>query len=170
MKTRNSLLVFTLLFLFVTQAQAQISVGAGLGYNQKIAGPGITLKGVLDISDNIAISPSGSYFFGSSLFGYNRSVIAVDVNAHYYFDIIENKLKVYPVVGVNFSRYKTGNFDYDGISGSNSEKVTANAFGANIGAGATYKFTDKLKMYLEPKFIASNYSQLVVNAGVLLNL
>ena len=89
MKTRNIVLLFTLSILFAIQIQAQISVGGGLGYNQKIAGPGLTLKGVLGITDNIAISPSASYFFGSSLYGYNRSVIAVDVNAHYYFDIID---------------------------------------------------------------------------------
>lgn len=167
MKTRNILLLFAQIFLFTTQIQAQISLGGGLGYNEKIAGPGITLKGVLDITDNIAIAPSASYFFGSSLFGYNRSVIAGDVNAHYYFNIIEDKLKVYAVAGVNFSRYKTGISD---ILGSNSRNITASAIGVNIGAGATYKFSDTLKVYLEPKFIASNYSQIVVNAGVLLSL
>jgi len=167
MKKKNIALLITLSLLFAFQAEAQISVGGGLGYNEKIAGPGITLKGAFDLTENIAVSPSASYFFGSSLFGFNRNLIAIDVNAHYYFDIIEEELKVYPVAGLNFSRYKTGLSD---ILGANTGNITANAFGVNIGAGATYKFTDRLKVYLEPKFIISNYSQIVINAGVLFNL
>ncbi|MDO6596060.1 porin family protein [Oceanihabitans sp. 2_MG-2023] len=170
MKTKNSLFVCVLIFLFATQMQAQIAIGGGLGYNEKISGPGVTLKGVFNITDNIAITPSASYFFGNQVYGYKRSLFAGDVNAHYYFNIIESKLKVYPVVGVNFSSYKTGNSYYDAFFDYETEQVTDSAIGGNIGAGATYQFTDKLKVYLEPKFVASNYSQVVINAGVLLNL
>ncbi len=170
MKTKNIVFLFSLIFLFATQIQAQISLGGGLGYNEKISGPGITLKGVFTITDNIAISPSASYFFGNQVYGYKRSLFAGDVNAHYYFNIIENKLKVYPVAGVNFSSYKTGNSYYDDLFDYETKQVTDSALGANIGAGATYQFTEKLKVYLEPKFVVSDYSQVVINAGVLLNL
>ncbi|WP_452231611.1 outer membrane beta-barrel protein [Lacinutrix sp. MEBiC02595] len=159
----------TITFLFATQMQAQISIGGGLAYNEKISAPGITLKGVFTITDNIAISPSASYFFGNQLYGYKRSILAVDVNAHYYFDIIESKLKVYPIAGVNFSSYKTGGYN-NAFFTDNTYQVKDNAFGGNIGAGATYQFTEKLKVYLEPKFVVSDYSQVVINAGVLLNL
>ncbi|MBQ0786162.1 MAG: outer membrane beta-barrel protein [Oceanihabitans sp.] len=168
--TKKTLLLCTVIFLFATQIQAQISIGGGLGYNEKISGPGVTLKGVFTITDNIAISPSASYFFGNQVYGYKRSLFAGDVNAHYYFNIIENKLKVYPVAGVNFSSYKTGNSYYDDLFDYETKQVTDNALGANIGAGATYQFTEKLKVYLEPKFVVSDYSQVVINAGVLLNL
>jgi hypothetical protein len=166
----KKIILLAIVFLFTSQIEAQTSVGGGLGYNQKIAGPGITLKGVFQITDKIAISPSASYFFGNSLFGYKRSVIAGDVNAHYYFNIIESKLKVYPVAGLNFSSYKTGNSYSNGLFGINTEQVTDNAFGANIGAGATWAFSKKLRVYLEPKYIVSNYRQVVINAGVLLKL
>ncbi|WP_452227988.1 outer membrane beta-barrel protein [Lacinutrix sp. MEBiC02404] len=159
----------TITFLFATQMQAQISIGGGLAYNEKISAPGITLKGVFTITDNIAISPSASYFFGNQVYGYKRSILAVDVNAHYYFDIIESKLKVYPIAGVNFSSYKTGGYN-NAFFTDNTYQVKDNAFGGNIGAGATYQFTEKLKVYLEPKFVVSDYSQVVINAGVLLNL
>ncbi|QRM90992.1 outer membrane beta-barrel protein [Lacinutrix sp. WUR7] len=170
MKTKNIVFLFTLFFLFATQIQAQISIGGGLGYNEKISGPGFTLKGVFTITDNIAISPSASYFFGNQVYGYKRSLLAGDVNAHYYFNILENKLKVYPVAGINFSSYKTGNSYYNDLFDYETKQVTDNALGANIGAGATYQFTEKLKVYLEPKFVISDYSQVVINAGVLLNL
>lgn len=170
LETKKILLLFSAIFLFAMQMQAQISVGGGLGYNEKISGPGVTLKGVFQITDNIAISPSASYFFGNQIYGYNRSVIAGDVNAHYYFNIIESKLKVYPVAGANFSSYKTGGSYYNGFFGYNTQKITDNAFGANLGAGATWAFSDKLRVYLEPKYILSDYSQVVINAGVLLKL
>ncbi|MBU2939422.1 porin family protein [Lacinutrix sp. C3R15] len=166
----RSLLIVAMLFMFATPTIAQTAVGGGLGYNEKISGPGITLKGVFNITDNIAISPSASYFFGSEVFGYNRNLLAGDINAHYYFNIIESKLNVYPVVGANFSSYKTGNSYYDIYYDYETEEITDNAFGANIGAGATWAFTEKLKVYLEPKYVVSDFSQVVINAGVLLNL
>ncbi len=152
---------------FTINSQAQIAVGGGLGFNEKVSSIGLTAKGEYTVTDKIAISPSVSYFFGSAAFlGYNQSILGVDINATYAFDIID-KLKVYPVVGVNFSSYKTGGslFLDDDVVG-----VKANAFGANIGAGAQWQFTDALSVYLEPKFVASNYSQIVVNVGVLLKL
>lgn len=170
LETKKAMFLFTLIFLFATQIQAQISVGGGLGYNEKISAPGVTLKGVFNITDNIAISPSGSYFFGNQLYGYKRSIISGDVNAHYYFDIIESKLKVYPVAGVNFSSYKTGGRYNNGLFTYSTREITDNAFGGNIGAGATWAFSEKLKVYLEPKYVVSDYSQVVINAGVLLNL
>jgi len=168
-KIKKTLLAI-IICLFVSQIHAQISLGGGLGYNEKISGPGITLKGVLNISDNIAISPSASYFFGNQVFGYNRSLFAGDINAHYYFDIIESKLKVYPVVGANFSSYKTGDSYYDIYYDYNTQEISESAFGGNIGAGATWSFSEKLKVYLEPKFVVSDYSQIVINAGLLLHI
>lgn len=168
--TNRSLLIVAILFLFATPTKAQTAVGGGLGYNEKISGPGVTLKAVFNITDNIAISPSASYFFGSQLYGYQRNLLAGDLNAHYYFNIIESKLNVYPVVGANFSSYKTGNSYYDVYYDYETEKITDNAFGANIGAGATWNFSEKLKVYLEPKYVVSDFSQVVINAGVLLNL
>jgi len=146
---------------------AQIAIGGGIGYNQEVSSPGITVKAEFNITDKIAITPNVSYFFGGStrFIGYNRNVLGIDVNATYAIDIIE-KLKVYPVVGANFSSYKTRTtffFIEDRV-----ENETA--FGANIGAGAQWQFTDKLCVYLEPKYVASNYSQIIVNAGVLLKL
>lgn len=160
-------ILLAIVFGFTFHTQAQIAIGGGLGFNEKVSSVGLTAKGEFTITDKIAVSPSVSYFFGSTAFlGYNQSILGIDLNATYAFDIMD-KLKVYPVVGANFSSYKTGGsflFDED-VTG-----VKANAFGANIGAGAQWQFTDALSVYLEPKFVASNYSQIVVNAGVLLKL
>lgn len=158
-------LVAVVLF-FAISAKAQLSLGGGLGFNEKVSSVGITAKGWYDLTDKIAITPNVSYYFGSgAILGYSQNILAVDVNGTYSFDIID-KLKVYPMVGLNFSSYKVGgSFLFDEEIG-----VSSSAFGVNIGAGAQYQFTDNLSAYFEPKFVASNYSQIVVNVGVLFQL
>jgi hypothetical protein len=167
-KTTKTFLFYASIFLFGLQAQAQISIGGGLAYNEKVSGPGVTLKASFNITDNIAISPGGTYFFGNSLYGYNQNILAVDVNAHYFFNLIENKLKIYPLLGANYSNYKTGASYYGYYY--NTYEVSDSAFGVNIGAGGRWAFSEKLSVYLEPKYVVSDYEQIVINAGVLLKI
>lgn len=168
-KNKIAFLTCATMLLFGLQAHAQISIGGGIGYNGEISGPGITGKAEFGITEEIAISPGITYFFGSKLYGYNRNLLAVDVNALYFFEIIESKLQIYPLLGVNYSNYKTGVSSYYGYY-YGSSKVSDNAFGANIGAGAKYSFSEKLSVYLEPKYVASEFDQVVVNAGILFQL
>lgn len=167
-KNAKYLLAGLLFSFLVPQTHAQIAIGGGLGYNEKISGPGITLKAEFNITDNIAISPGATYFFGNSLYGFNQNTLAVDVNAHYFFQIIENKLKIYPLLGANYSNYKTGasyySYYYD------TYEVSDSAFGVNIGAGGRWQFSEKLSVYLEPKYVVSDYQQIIVNAGILFQL
>ncbi|WP_231931332.1 MULTISPECIES: outer membrane beta-barrel protein [Bizionia] len=158
-----------MMLLFTTaKMQAQIAIGGGLGYNEKISGPGITVKAEFNITDAIAVSPGVTYFFGNSLYGFNQNTLAVDLNAHYFFHLIENKLKIYPLLGANYSNYKTGasyySYYYD------TYEVSDSAFGVNIGAGGRWQFSEKLSVYLEPKYVVSDYEQIIINAGILFQL
>ncbi|WP_237702575.1 outer membrane protein [Bizionia argentinensis] len=155
-----------LLFFMSANMQAQIAIGGGLGYNEKVSGAGVTAKAQFNITNEIAISPGFTYFFGTAVYGFNQNMIAVDVNGHYFFDIMDDKLKIYPLVGLNFSSYKTGYSNYY----FQTSEVSNSTFGANIGAGAQYKFTEKLSVYLEPKYVASEFGQVIVNAGILYQL
>lgn len=168
-KNNKIFLTLAVLFFIGTQIQAQISIGGGLGYNAEISGPGVTGKAEFNITEEIAVSPGVTYFFGSSLYGFNRNVLSVDANAHYFFEIIESKLKIYPLLGLNYSNYNSGSSTYYGYYYGTS-KVSNSAFGANIGAGARWAFSEKLSVYLEPKYVASNFDQVVINAGVLYQL
>ncbi|TYB79392.1 outer membrane beta-barrel protein [Bizionia myxarmorum] len=167
-KNKKALLVFGLIIMGAFQTQAQIAIGGGLGYNEKISAPGVTVKAEFTITDDIAVSPGVSYFFGNSLYGFNQNTLAIDVNAHYFFEIIESKLKIYPLLGLNYSSYKSGasyySFYYD------TYEVSDNAFGVNIGAGGRWKFSEKLSVYLEPKYVISEYEQIIINAGILFQL
>ncbi len=168
LKNAKYLLVGLLFSFVIPQTQAQISIGGGLGYNEKISGPGITVKAEFNITDQIAVSPGVTYFFGNSLYGFNQNTLAVNVNAHYFFNLIENKLKIYPLVGANYSNYKTGvsyySYYYD------TYEVSDNAFGINIGAGGRWQFSERLSVYLEPKYVISDFEQIIINAGILFQL
>ncbi|GGG42493.1 outer membrane protein [Bizionia arctica] len=167
-KNKKTFLTYAVIFFFSFQIQAQIAIGGGLAYNEQVSGPGVTLKAEFNITDKIAIAPGGTYFFGNSLYGFNQNILSVDVNAHYFFDLIDNKLKLYPILGANYSNYKTGasyyGYYYD------TYEVSDSAFGVNIGAGGRWAFSEKLSVYLEPKYIISNYEQFVLNAGILFQL
>ncbi len=162
---KKNILVFALLLLFSLPIQSQISIGGGLAYNRKIAGTGVTLKAEFNITNEIAVSPSASYFFGRRIGSYRSSAIAADCNAHYFFDVIESKLKIYPVLGVNYTSYKSAITFF-----SVYNEISDNAIGGNLGAGARWAFSEKLSAYLEPKYIIGDYNQVVINAGVLLKL
>jgi len=153
--------VFIILALgLIVQTQAQVAIGGGLGFNERTNSPGITIKSEFGITDQITITPNISYFFGSTaLIGYNQNLFAVDANATYAFDIIEN-LKIYPLAGLNYTRYKTGAATVL-LDALETGGVSDGAIGANIGAGAQWAFSDSLSVYFEPKFVASNYSQVV---------
>lgn len=167
-KNKKAVLTYAVIFLFGLQIQAQISIGGGLAYNEQVSGPGVTLKAEFNITENIAIAPGGTYFFGNSLYGFNQNILAVDVNAHYFFNLVDNKLKIYPLLGANYSNYKTGASYYSYYY--NTYEVSDSAFGVNIGAGGRWAFSEKLSVYLEPKYVISDFEQFVLNAGILFQL
>ena len=148
----------------ITTMNAQLSIGGGIGYNEKISGPGLVVKAEYGIVKDISISPSLSYFTGSKLYGYKRNLFAVDVNGHYKIEIITDKLHAYPLVGLNYSSYATGGY-YSHYF--NDGKIKSNSLGLNIGGGGRWKFTDKLSAFAELKYVASNYGQVVLAAGIL---
>ncbi|MCV6631523.1 MAG: porin family protein [Flavobacteriaceae bacterium] len=159
-------LIFTVLFCFTfATASAQFLLGGGLGYHGNVAGAGVLAKAEFEIMEDIAISPSVSYFFGDKIYGFNTSLFGVDVNGHYYFHFVEN-LVAYPLAGVNFSSFKV---PFSTILGSGS--VSENVLGLNIGAGGRYQFTDNLAAFAELRFIVNGvYRDFAPTAGVLIQL
>ncbi|MDY7394743.1 porin family protein [Aureibaculum sp. 2210JD6-5] len=150
----------------ITTMNAQFSIGGGVGFNDKMGGPGILAKAEVEIMDNISISPSISYFFGSKLYGYERNLFAVDANGHYKIEIMMDELDVYPLAGLNYSSYNTGDYRLN----DDEFKVKGNSLGLNIGGGGRWKFTDQLSVFAELKYVISNYSQVVFAGGILYEL
>lgn len=151
---------------------AQMSFGGGLSYNGGINAPGLVVKAEFEIMEDISISPSLSYFSGSrsTLLGndYKNNLFAIDVNGHYKVEVMMDELHVYPLAGLNYSSYNDGAnvfFDNNKISQSKG-----NALGLNIGAGGRWKFADQLSIFAELKYTISDFSHVVLGAGVLYEL
>lgn len=167
MNTLKKIALVITLIASITTINAQLSVGIGAGYNEGIDAPGLLVKGEFEIMDGIVISPSVSYFTGSTLYGFKNNLLAFDVNGQYIIEIMADELKVYPLAGLNYSSYKHGfNTGNDFIRTSN----TGNALGLNVGGGGRWYFSDQMSVFAELKYTVSNLSQVVVGAGILFEL
>lgn len=169
MKTVKKIAFVIALIGGITTMNAQVSAGGGVAFNEGIDAPGLFVKAEFEIMENIAISPSLSYFSGSEAkvlgSSYKNNLFAVDVNGHYKIEIMMDELDVYPLAGLNYSSYKNGvkvTFDED-----ESYQNEGNALGLNVGAGGRWKFADQLSVFAELKYTVSNFSQVVLGAGVL---
>ncbi len=171
MKTVRKIALVIALIAGITTINAQISIGAGLGYNDFVAGPGVVVKGEIEIMEDIVASPGISYFTGSKLYGQKRNLFSVDVNGQYLIDIMLDELKVYPLAGLNYSSYNTGDFyindEADGIIGRADK---GNSLGLNVGAGGRWYFADQISVFAELKYTVSDRSQVVLVGGILYEL
>lgn len=171
MKIIKKIVIAIALIGSVTSINAQFSIGGGLGYNDKINAPGVVVKAEVEIMEDISISPSISYFSGSearlSGSGYKNNLLAIDVNGQYAIEIMMDELNVYPLAGLNYSSYKNGGFIFEDEGIRQNE---GNALGLNIGGGGRWSFSDQLSAFAELKYTISDFSQVVVTAGILFEL
>lgn len=171
MKIIKKLVLVVALIGGISSMNAQFSIGGGLGYNEGINAPGLVVKAEVEIMEDIAISPSISYFSGSAArvsgSSYKNNLLAVDVNGHYKIEVMMDELDVYPLVGLNYSSYKNGGFIFqdDGI-----RQNEGNALGLNVGGGGRWSFSDNLSAFAEVKYTISDFSQVVIGVGVLFQL
>ncbi len=163
-KLKKIALVCTM--LMGVSAFAQLSIGGGVGFNDGVDAPGLIVKAEFDIMDNIAISPSFSYFSGSKISSYKNNLMAIDVNGHYKIEMVDD-LFIYPLAGLNYSKYNNGFTLSNDIEFSQKE---ANALGINVGGGGRWFFKDNLSVFAELKYTVSDFSQVVIGGGILLQL
>jgi opacity protein-like surface antigen len=178
-----------LIVCLVSEANAQFTkIGGGLNYgtgfhfNNTTAPPneallhrgpfaGIFLTGIYELSLPIHIAPSFTYFLprtntldqGQTFSSKTRvSSLMFDINGHYVFNSLD-KFEFYGLAGLNITLAK---IKWVGTSSSGSD----NALGLNLGAGTYMKLTEQFDLFGEIKYIISKYDQLMVNAGILVNI
>jgi len=167
MNTLKKIALVITLIVSISTINAQVSVGIGVGYNEGIDAPGLLVKGEFEIMENILISPSVSYFNGSTISGYKNNLLAFDVNGQYIIEIMADELKVYPLSGLNYSSYKHGFRQNNNLSLTGN---TGNALGLNVGGGGRWYFSDQMSVFAELKYTISNLSQVVLGGGILFEL
>ena len=185
---KKLIITFLLLISLLCMANAQVTkIGGGLTYGSGfhfnnetgleadlLRSPfaGIFLTGIYELSLPVHISPSFTYFIprtnNLNMAGYNAlstrvSSMMFDFNGHYVFNSLD-RFEFYGLAGLNitFTKIKW--------LGTLPSTGTDNAMGLNIGAGTYMKITEQFDLYGEVKYIISKYDQLMINAGILINV
>jgi opacity protein-like surface antigen len=165
-----------------TKIGGGLNFGSGFHYNNTKApameevlhrGPlaGLFIKGIIEINLPVHISPSftfmiprvNSYGSGTATTRTRVSAMMFDVNGHYVFNSLD-KFEFYGLAGVNLTLTRL-----TWLSSNTHSPVDA-PIGFNIGGGAYMKLTEQLDLNAEFKGIICKYPQVMVNAGILLNL
>ena len=133
--------------------QGDKSLGLNLKYgldDPKSTGFGI--KGQYGLTDQIRLEGSFNYFLKKDY----CNVWDINANVHYVFKAGEFGL--YPLAGVTLQNVKVSNAGY-----SHSESK----FGVNLGAGAEYPITEKIKVNLEFTYkLVNDYDRSLIGLGV----
>lgn len=179
------ILSFVVCFLAIGVSNAQFTkIGGGPVYGSgtyfhnytgdeffKTGNPALNLKSIYEISVPIHISPSVFLFlprvteFGNQV-KYTISSFMFDLNGHYIFNSL-SRFEFYGLTGLNISYIK---HKMDNYSDDMHEKSDETALGLNLGAGTYMKISNQLELFGEAKYIIGSRDQLVITAGVLLNL
>jgi opacity protein-like surface antigen len=160
-----------------TKIGGGLTYGTGFHYNnvtepamEKMLhrGPfaGIFLTGIYELNLPVHLAPSFTYFLprtnDEQFYSTRVSSMMFDINGHYVFNSLD-KFEFYGLAGLNVTLAKIKWLD---TTSSDSD----NALGLNIGAGTYMKITEQFDLYGEVKYILSKYDQLMVNAGILINI
>ena len=149
-------LVCTVL-LGVTAASAQVTqgevaAGLNLNYGSEIENIGLGAKFQYTIIDHLRAEVGFNYFFKKNY----ESMWDANLNAHYLINVYQDKLYIYPIVGLNFSSMSFDEKGFikklkeiGGVVDPDFELKDINRFGLNLGAGAEYRVTEKIGLSLE---------------------
>lgn len=136
-------------------AQSDFKVGGGLAYGTEIEAIGIQAGAVYGFNEMIRGAGDFVIFFPDSPTGVDNSFWTINANVHYLL-IAEETSFVYALGGLNYANQETTG---GGVEVSDSE------VGLNLGAGAEFGI-DFGSIYLEGKYVISDFDQLVLSGGV----
>jgi outer membrane protein X len=150
---KKLIVLFSMMFFIMGSAFAQKGIqaaGVHLTYGTGIESFGIGVKYQYNITDNIRLEPSMSYFFED----HGVDQFDLNANAHYLIPMASN-IRIYPLAGLTFARW-----DY--VSAGDVTRL-----GVNLGGGAEMDITDKLMLNFELKYqFVSDLDQAIFNVGL----
>ncbi|MCD4834510.1 MAG: hypothetical protein K8R31_11990 [Bacteroidales bacterium] len=168
-KRRLKLFVFTIVLssLFVINSNAQpINIGGGLVIGTDRPNIGLKVHGTYGMDfllENLSGAAAFTFFIPATPGNITFNRWSIDIDGHYKFYEMTD-FEFYALGGLNIAQYDT-HWDVTGTSISSGTKP-----GLNVGAGAIYNFSDKMKAFSEFKYILSNYDQAEITFGVLFEL
>lgn len=144
---RKIVTAIVFLFMFSGVSHAQFNIGAGVTYLTEGSEIGLQAKGIIGVQEKWRFSPAINYYLtkGSS-FGF-------DADVHYELFTISDNVNIFPVGGINWTRYGEDLSD----------------IGINLGVFSDFTVKDgSLHFYIEPKLLfVGDASGFVISAGIL---
>ncbi len=133
---------------------AGVNLNMGFAYKDYSGGNfGMGAKYQYSITDHIRLEPAFTYYFKKDYI----SMWDLMANAHYLFKVADEKLNLYPIVGVGAFGAKASVFGY---SSSDTN------FAVNLGAGAEYRVSQNISVSAELKYmIVSDFGHLGLQIG-----
>lgn len=193
-------ILLTILFITTAVSNGQFTkLGGGLGFTSgypfhdvgydynKSGHLYASAKGIIELSLPFHLCPSVTFFLPhvtktSDPFyqnTYKVSTLMFDINGHYVVNSL-NRFEFYALAGfdVLLAWEKEIHKTLSASPFTETSKEQDNALGLNIGAGADIKITEQIDLFAEAKYVIygkgklffSNYNQVMVTAGVLINL
>lgn len=164
MKKTLTLALALILGMGICQAQdlqGESAAGVRLMYGTEIESLGLGIDFQYCVIDHVRGEVSFNYFFEHN----HTNWMDVNLNAHYLVSLMDHKMFLYPLVGLNYTMAKVkyddtdfekddeGNYVLDDEGKPKSKNVTTsyeeNHVGLNVGAGIEYKFNDHFSAGLE---------------------
>lgn len=152
--TLSLVLVLTLLMHSHASAQGEFSTGPGIAYGTEIEAIGLQGSALYSFSEEVRGAADLTIFFPDDDNGVDHSFWTINANVHYLL-MIDNGSNFYGLGGLNYATQEFSN----GTSVSDSEA------GLNLGGGAEFGL-EFGTVYLEAKYIISDFDQLVLSGGV----
>lgn len=167
-----------------TKVGGGLTAGTGIAFHNetdmkdhRTTNPALTFKGIYEVTLPLHISPSFTWYYPrvtKTIFSQEQSskhvisALMADVNGHYVINSL-NRFEIYALAGLNFTFIKS-KWTSEYFGDVTTSKESDNSLGLNLGAGTYIKMTNQFDLFAEAKYILSRYDQLVVNAGLLINI
>ena len=140
---KKLIVIFSMMFFIMGNAFAQKGIqaaGVSLNYGTEISSIGLGVKYQYNITNDIRLEPSITYFFENK----GVDMFDMNVNAHYLLPLASN-IRLYPLAGLTYTRWATD-------------------FGHG---GAEFDITDELMMNFELKYqCVSDFDQAIFSIGL----
>lgn len=156
----------------IQETKAQFSVGAGLGYASDISSIGISANVGYEIDETWQATGSYTHFLEKDDIKWS----AIDFNANYNLNKIENFGELYAIGGINITTIKWdypeidfGN-DIPGMNFSSGGSDSDSNFGVNIGAGVKIDLSEKMFLAPEMTYTISDGSYLRIGAKLMFKI
>ena len=155
---KKLIVIFSMMFFIMGNAFAQKGIqaaGVSLNYGTEISSIGLGVKYQYNITNDIRLEPSITYFFENK----GVDMFDMNVNAHYLLPLASN-IRLYPLAGLTYVKRRE---DLE----NSKDKIMRNRFGLNLGGGAEFDITDELMMNFELKYqCVRNFGQAVFSIGL----